>query len=414
MTHRRMRTAAAVLSACLALSPAAVRAFETVDELPFPSTGDFPAWEGDPRRPWTVYTYGGLMYDSNALRRTTGEESDIVARLGAGGRTVNRIIGRQRLLLEGFGEYYKFDRFSEIDHFGYGLRGDLLWEIGNDINGTVAYGRRHRHADLGEFRSETRVMTTSDLFLVDGGYRFAPDWRIYAGAEHVNAKRDSDLTPELQTNTARGGLTYGTPLGNRLGVEVRGTRGEERIVDDLTATELTLDFDEREAAAVVTYGLTGQIRLNGRLGYTEREYEQTPQFNFSGGTYDATVEWLPTQKLIFSFATYRRVDSAIDIDASHVLREGMGFGVRWAPTFKLSFTARLLNEQRLYEGDRTAVTTGAPPRDETVRLWRFGAGWEPQRHWQVGAGLDLGERTSNQLDRGYDYAQVMLNVRWTY
>jgi len=414
MTHRRMRTAAVVFSACLALSPAAVHGFETADQIPFPSRGAFPAWEGDPLRPWSVFAYGGLMYDSNALRRSTNEQSDIVARYGVGGRTLNRIMGRQRLLLEGFGEYYDFDRFSEIDHFGYGLRGDLLWEIGNDINGAVAYARRRQHADLGEFRSETRVMSTTDRFIVDGGYRFAPDWRVFAGAEHISASRDSAFSPDLEVTTVRSSLTYGTPLGNRLAAEVRGTRGDTRIVDDITLTVLSDKFEEREVAAILVYGLTGQVRVDGRLGHTTREYDTLQAFDFSGGTYRGRVEWLPTQKLIFSVSAYRQLDTAIDIDASHVVRRGASFGASWAPTFKLVFTARFVNDRLLYQGDPAVQALGIAQRDETLRVWRFGAGWEPQRRWQVGAGIDVGERTSNRVGRDYDYTQVMLNVRWTY
>jgi hypothetical protein len=415
MVRRCLRSVAlAALPFTFLVASSAGLAFETVDTLPYPSAGAFPAWPGDPIPPWTVFAYGGMMYDSNAFRRSTGEQSDMVARLGAGGRMLQRIYGRQRLLLEGFGEYYDFNRFSEIDHFGYGVRADWLWELGNDVDGAVGYTRRRRHADLGEFQSETRVMTTTDRVVVDGGYRFAANWRIFAGAEHVSSKRNTALAPDLELNTARASLTYGTPLGNRIGAEFRGTKGDARVVDSVTETVFVDDFDERELAATVIYGLTGQIRVNGRAGRTERDYAALTGRNFSGTTYDGVLEWLPSQKLIFSFNAYRRLESVIDIDASHVLREGVAFGTSWAPTFKLVFTARFINEQRLYEGDPGAALTGVAARDETLRIWRFGAGWEPRRHWQVGAGFDLGERESNQLGREYDYTQVMLNVRWTY
>ena len=68
----------------------------------------------------------------------------MVARVGFGGRTLNRIVGRQRLLLDGYGEYYDYNDFNEIDHFAYGLRGDWLWEIGNQLDGTVRYARSEK------------------------------------------------------------------------------------------------------------------------------------------------------------------------------------------------------------------------------------------------------------------------------
>ena len=83
MLSRRIRVAILLF----VLAPATALAFETVDRLPFPSEGRFPAWPGDPERPWTVFAYGGAMYDSNPFRLPSGEDSDMVTRLGFGGRT---------------------------------------------------------------------------------------------------------------------------------------------------------------------------------------------------------------------------------------------------------------------------------------------------------------------------------------
>jgi hypothetical protein len=409
MISRWMRAAG-----MLALAPAAALAFETVDTLPYPSAGPFPAWQGDPVGPWSLSAYAGAMYDSNAFRRSSGERSDIVARYGVAGGGVTRVVGRQSVLLEGLAEYYDFNRFSEIDHFAYAARGQLLWEAGNQINGAAGYARRRRHADLGEFQVERRAMVTSEQWLVDGGYRFAPDWRVFGLAEHTRVRRDTDEVADLNTNTLRSRLTYTTGLGNAIGVEVRGTRGEARVGREITGLAFTNDFDERELAATLAYRLGEQLRVDGRVGHTERSYDDLPERDFSGTTYRGRVDWLPESKLIFSFEAYRVPESIIDIDAIHVLRTGAAFGASWAATFKLVFTARFLRERRQNQGDPAVALLGIPTRDEMLRVWRFGVGWEPQRHWQIGAGLDLGERESNLLGRDYDYTQVMLNLRFTY
>lgn len=68
------------------------------------------------------------MYDSNPFRLPSGENSDMVTRVRFGGRTLNRIVGRQR------------------------------------------------------------------------NYRFSPNWRLFAAAEHGRSKRDFD---ELEWLTER-------------------------------------------------------------------------------------------------------------------------------------------------------------------------------------------------------------------
>ena len=401
-------------AALLALAPAAALAFETVDSLPFPSDGRFPAWPADPERPWTIFAYGGAMYDSNPLRIPLGipleEESDTIARLGVGGRSLTRIVGRQRLLLEGFGEYRDYADFNELDHAAYGVRADWLWEIGNQTDGIVGYRRSKRLVDLGEFRSLQRTMVTEESAIVDGGYRFSPDWRIFAGLEHERTKRDFDEIEWLNATSLTGSLTYRTPLANEIGGLVRVTRGEARVADEVSLID---DYDEIEVAATVSYTLGAQLRLGARLGHTERNYEALPIRDFDGPTYRASVDWLPTTKLVFTLEGFRRPQSVADVTATHVVRQGASFGVRWAPTFKLVFTMRFINEEREYAGDLGALALGIQ-REDTLRTWRFGAGWELQRHLQLGLGFDYGERTSNLPSANYDYDQVMLNARWTF
>jgi Putative beta-barrel porin 2 len=406
---------AAVLLALAPTTVLAVETFETVDSLPYPSAGRFPAWPADPARPWTIFAYGGAVYDSNPLRIPSGEESDTIARLGVGGRSLTRIVGRQRLLLEGYGEYNDYADLNEIDHAEYGVRADWLWEIGNQTDGVVGYRRSKRLADLGEFRSLRRTMVSEERAIADGGYRFSPNWRIFAGLEHGRTKRDFDEIEWLNETSLTGSLTYRTPLANEIGGLVRATRGEARVevpVDGDIVSAID-DFDEIEVAATVSYALGTQLRLGGRVGHTERNYEALPSRDFDGPTYRASVDWLPTTKLIFTLEGFRLPQSLADVTATHVVRQGASFGVRWAPTFKLVFTMRFINEDREYAGDLGALALGIQ-REDTLRTWRFGAGWEPLRHLQLGVGLNVVERTSNVPTNEYDYEQVMLNARWTF
>ena len=405
-----------ILAALLALGPATAFAFETVDTLPFPSSGAFPGWPGDRgAEPWSIYAYGGLMYDSNAFRRDTDELDDIVARYGFGGRYAARVYGRQAVVLEAFGEYYDYNHLSEIDHFGYGLRGDWLWELGNQANGNIGYVRRHRHADLGEFQVERRSMGTTDLAFIDGGYRFLSDWRIFGALEWTRSSRDTDVFDALEGKTVRTALTYRTPLGNVLGIDARATRGQAPFTDETTGAATTVnDFDEREIAATLAYSLGAQLRIGGRIGYTTREYDDLPERDFEGRTWRGGLDWLPTGKLVFRFETYREPSPLTDIDAPFAIRTGALFSASWAATYKLVFTASYLNENRRNEGDPNTVLLGTPVRDETIHVWRFGVGWEPQRRWQLGAAIDFGDRTSNEVGRDYEYQQVMFNARFTF
>jgi hypothetical protein len=404
---------AAALPAALALGPATTLAFETVDTLRWPSAGLFaPTYVGDPLMPWSISAYAGTMYDSN-VRRRPGETADWISRIGVGGRYAARVYGRQSIALDGYGEYYTYDELSEFNHFAYGLRGQWLWELGNQLAGTATVSRTQRLGDLAE--STTKEIIVSDRFDLAGAYRFHPDWRLTGGIGGSRVENESRAVDTTRTLGTRAGIAYVSPLGNSVGIELRRAQGEEPIEDpDGIGSFPGNEYEENEAAFTLTYALGETLRLRGRLGYTERTYSEFPASNFSGTTGRGAVDWRVGAKTLLTFEAYRIPDSVIDVDALYVDLRGVGMGIHWAPTYKLVLSARGLSERRVHRGDVLAASTGLPPRDETTHVIRFGLGWEPERRWQLSTGLDFGTRTSNLLARNYDYTAFMANLRWTY
>jgi hypothetical protein len=57
---------------------------------------------------------------------------------------------------------------------------------------------------------------------------------------------------------------------------------------------------------------------------------------------------------------------------------------------------------------------GVPVRDDTVRGYRVGVGWEPVRYAQLGVGYQYVKRTSSEVLRDYDdqIASINLMIRF--
>ncbi len=408
---KKFQSSVALLPALLA--PAVALAFQTVDTLPWPSTGAFPAYPRDETRPTDLWVQGGVMHDDNILRRENGGQGDTVTRIGAGFRHDQRIVGRQRLLVEGRGDWYSYDRFSDLSHFGYSVLGDWRWELGNDLSGSVFLGRERRLVDIAETQSAVRDMVTTTRFGANGGYLVTPSTRLRAGFEHGIADRQRSATAETRANAVTVGADYVSPLRNTLGVEYRRARGDAPVAEDVVplGTFVNNDYDEREVAVVASYAPGTQLRADGRLGRTKREYSELPNRDFSGTTGRLRVEWLPGNKTILGVEAYKEPRSIIDVAASHVVVKGVAFGPSWAPSEKLVFAVRLINERRTFEGD-PALAAGAPLRDEQLHTLRLGVGWEPLRHWQAGFAVDRGTRDSNFTGRDYKYSALTANLAW--
>jgi hypothetical protein len=400
----------------LALAPATALAFETVDAIPWPSSGFFaPGYEGDPLRPWSISAYAGAMYDTNVQRTPSDETADFISRVGVGGRYAARVVGRQSVAFEGFGEYRTYDELSQYNHFAYGLRGAWLWEIGNQLSGVASAERIHRLGDIGESLSRVKDMVTLDRLEVTGAYRFHPDWRLTGAVASRRVEHDGRPLDTAHSIGSRAGIEYISPLGNAIGVEVRYREGDAPVDESLGIGAFpNNEYQENEVALTLAYALGTQLRLRGRIGHTERTYTELTGNDFSGTTGRGAIEWLPGVKTRFTFEVYREADPLIDIDALYADLRGVAVGAAWAPTYKVVLSVRAINERRIYQGDPLVQLAGAVLRDETLRTLSFGLGWEPERHWQFGSSLDFGTRESNLLGRDYDYTAATLNLRYTF
>jgi hypothetical protein len=413
-----MRRSSRLLLLLLAAAPATASAFEAIDGIRFPSSGEFPAYPREAGTlPRNLWVQGGLLHDDNILRRDAGgEESETVARLGAGASVDARVWGRQSVHLEARGDAYKFQNFSELDHFAYGLLGEWRWELGNDLSGTLGYERRHFLVDLAERLSVARDAVTANHYYGRAGFLLTPHWRLRGGLDRVDLDRPEFSAASTTVTTAIAGTDYVTSLGNAIGIEVRESRGDapvDELVDPL-GVAVNNDFKEREIAGVLTYRPSDYLRVAARLGQTERTYTELPGRDFDGTTGRLDVEWRPGNKTRLAFATYRAPRSIIDVGASHVVVTGISFGPSWAPTAKLVFGARIIKEDREYAGDPGTALGAIPLREETVRAWRFTAGWELTRHYQLAAAFETGERRANTLGINYDFNTVMANLRYNF
>ncbi len=405
-----------VLAAALSVTAApAVRAFEAIDTIPWPSIGAFPAYPREEDRPIDVWAHAGVMHDSNVLRTQTDERSDNIARFGGGMTIDQRVAGRQRVRLDARGDYYKYDKSTTLDHWAYALLGDWLWEIGNNLSGELLAGYDRRQVDMGETLTERLDLVTTKRAAATAAYLISPRFRIRGALEGSDTDREQNRTTNVRSTGVRVGTDYVSPLGNTIGLEYRDTKGvapDAEFVPQL-GRFVDNDYRERELSLVSTYALGATLRSSIRLGHTKRDYTDVPERGFNDNTGVVTVDWLPGSKTVLRFEAYRIPRSVADVSASHELQKGAAFGPRWAMTSKTVLSARLLHERRTFSGD-PGVIAGATKRDEIYRLARFAFGWEPQHFWQAGVAFDVGERESNIDGRDYQYTAVMANLAYVW
>lgn len=409
---RCFRKAAGVLL----LTPLLAFAFDAVDTLPRSSSGRWPAYTGDPIPPYELWAQFGMMYDTNHLRRTLGDNSALVTRLGVGGSWDQRIVGRQGLHVDGEVNAFVYNRFSELDNIGYRGLAEWRYEVGNDLAGAIGYSRRKFQAALNQIQRAEQDLITENRTFVNGRYRLGPHVGVRGGVDLIDYDRPTRGEAETKTVLTAMGIDYVTSLGNTVGLEYRIARGDapvNELVDPL-GEFVNNDFRQRDIAIVGAWVVGPQLRVAGNVGRTRRSYTQLPGRDFDGSTYRASAHWAPFSKLIFDFEASKHVSSIIDIGASHVVIRGYSYGPGWAFTAKTNVTAHFVRQNLDYGGDPAAALGVEPARQEIIHAFRLGSYWEYTRQWHITAAWEQGNRESNILGRNYRFNAYMANVRYYF
>jgi hypothetical protein len=408
---------AALAGLALAALAPSVCAFEAVDLLRPSSSGRFPAYPGEPAPLSEFWVQGGAMADSNILRRSSGSQTEEVLRLGVGGRREVPVYGRQTLHLDGEVDGYLYNHFSAIDNLAYGGTAQWLWELGNDLSGTLGISQRRFQRDLAYVQAPVRDIITETHAVANGAYRLGSSFRARAGADWVRSDVSVGAQNELRTTTGVLGLDYVSGLGSTLGVEYRATRGNAPVAEAVDPLGIFVDnsFDQHAVALVAGY-VNPFFRLGADIARTKRTYTQIPGRDFDGTTWRATADWIVTPKTALGFETWYEPQSIIDIAATHVVSRGVAFGPGWAPTAKLNFSARVMRERREFSGDPgTVLAPGTFPLQlEIIRNMRLGAYWEYTRQIHLQFAIDHGTRESNLLGRDYSYNALIANLRYIF
>jgi len=400
----------------LLLTPLCALAFEAVDVLVPASGGIYPAYPSELLRPYDLWAQFGMMYDTNLLRRTTGDNSELLTRLGVGGRIDQKVVGRQSVHAEARVDSYIYNKNSEIDNIGYGGLAEWRYEIGNDLAGAIGASRRRFQASLSEIQRAQYDPITETQLNATARYRVGPHIGLRGGTTYIDYNRPIRQFSNTKTLLVAGGADYVTDLGNALGIEVAEAKGDapvNQLVDPL-GIFIGNGYRQHDVGVVGTWIVSPFMRATGRVGKTTRHYTELPGRDFSGPTWNVMAQWLPTAKTMFTFESSKHVSSVIDIGPSHIVAKGYAFGPGWAPTAKLNFQARFLRQHQVFAGDPEAELGIAPLRQEFIRGYRLGSYWEYTRQVHFTFALDHGERESNILGRNYTYNAATGNVKYFF
>lgn len=345
----------------------------------------------------TLLWRAGLQWehDSNVFKAPDAQaQSDRIAVASAGLR-INKPWSLQRLELDLGVDHYQYGRYSALDFTALNYNGTFRWAFTPRLHGNLTAERREyidRFSDVSNGRINRRTEQNHGL---DAEYEVGAAWRALAGVfEQRTTSSVDNLEPDATVRGGEIGARHEWRSGNSLSYRFRQGQGDYTGLPTAAG-----NFDERQHLLDLLWQATGQVRVNGQLGWLQRDHDVQPARDFSGWVGRLNATWALTGKTRLTGGLIRELAAYQVADASYY--EGYRFFIapEWKPTAKTAVRLRLDHGQRTYKG--APFVTTAAPREDRLNIAALALEWEPVRALRLMATVQRDERSSNRV--GADY-----------
>ena len=223
---------------------------------------------------------------------------------------------------------------------------------------------------------------------------------------------DSREFLDNRTNGAAFTANWVTPSKNTVGLKFRTADAAYPNNAVFSGAVLDNSYTEKEYSLVAVWNVTAASLLRGRLGRTERTFDQDSSRDFSGPTWRLGYEWKPTGKTALEMAVWRELTGFEDFSGTYMRTTGIGIFPAWSVIPKLVLQGKAAYQTRDYLGSSASSTTGQ--REDQERLLQLAAVWTPLRLTKLIFAVEMGDRDSNQPLADYDYQSLSFSAIRTF
>lgn len=349
-----------------------------------------------------IFAGQNVSYDSNVFRisdrrdaaSTIGEpELSDTSYTTLAGFTANIPISLQRIEASVVWNHTRYDRFSDLDFNGHNARAAWLFAYQDVVTGEVSMTQVKGLSTFTNIQGRVPDFVTSRTFLTSAAWMMTPRWRLHGNVtaseqEHTAPQR---LVQDLERASAETGLSYVTPLANRIGAAVRVERGRLPTETVFAGVPFDNSYDQLGAGVIGRWEVTGLSTLDARVEYIKREYDQLQSRNYSGPTFSASWTYAPTAKTSFVTTAIRDIGPLEDINTSFVLVTGISVKPKWNATEKITVQGNAEYSEWDYRGDPLIGTNWT----NKVRTFGIAVAWRPFTRVLLQAGASREKRTSS-------------------
>lgn len=303
----------------------------------------------------------------------------------------------------------RYQHFDDLDHDGHIARATWNWAITTALTGDVSYNEWKGLASFANIQGRQPDLVTTRIGSANAAWMMTAALRLH-GAFSAGEIEHSDFRAvnDLRIASAEAGISFVSARDNRVGVAVRREEGRNPREQILFGIPFDNEYRQDSVGLQGKWVITGLSRLDGRVDYTRRKYEQLPERNYSGPTFELTHTWTPTGKFTLATIARREISPLEDVTSRFVLVTGITLRPDWAITDKINLRGHVAWSKWDYQGD---VLLGQD-FEHKVKGAGVSLMWRPTRHIALSGGVAREERSSTlptgdyKVDTGFVEARI--------
>lgn len=371
---------------------------------------------------FTPYVRGLYGYDSNLFRLQNDQEASAV--LGttdmaesyytlAAGMDMNLRVSRQ--VVRAHAEYNQtwFSTYNLLDFDGRDAYLKWDWLLGSVAKGDVGIAENLTQASYTNVKKPVSNLIRTRRHFFNAATKLDNRWQVKFGAERVDTDNDASVQQALDAtvDTVNAGVQYTSNKGSTVELISQRSDGQYPNRQLVGLAPIDNDYLQWDNGVAIVWAPSGKTQVSGKLNYTQRNYAEVPQRDFSGLTGLVAMDWMVTGKTTLRASLHRDIGALENDTASYTLNQGIAFGADWKPTAKLTFNAQLRHDDISYAGDPGFVLSTAPAREDRLTTAQAGMQYSVLRNTTLGLVLKRGVRDSSEAFSSYEYSSAMINVR---
>lgn len=371
---------------------------------------------------FTPYVRGVYGYDSNLFRLQNDQEANAV--LGttdtsesfytlAAGMDVNLRVSRQ--VIRAHAEYNQtwFSQYSLLDYDGRDAYLKWDWLVGRVARGDVGIAETLTQASYANVKQPVSNLIRTRQRFFNAAIKLDNPWLVKFGAERVDTDNNASVQQALDAtvDSVNAGVQYTSSKGSTVELISRRSDGQYPNRQLVGLAPIDNDYLQWDNGVAVAWAPSGKTQVSGRLNYTQRNYAEVPQRDFSGLTGLLAMDWMVTGKTTLRASLHRDIGALENETASYTLNQGIALGADWKPTAKLVFNAQLRHDDISYAGDPGFVLSTAPAREDRLTTVQAGMQYSVLRNTMLGLVLKRGVRDSSEAFSSYGYNSALINLR---